>query len=1179
MPELSISLLGTPEIRANDRPVVIERRINRGLLIFLASQSRDVARSDLLRWFWPDHSEEIARARLSETLSRLSKALPGCLQVSTELVGLNYTRVEVDQLRFEALVNQAGLNTWRLPLDEPLPASRQQILQTATGLWRGSHYLEGDLLRPFLHKSPDISHILNQAGQQLETNYLKILLSLAENARMQGNPDGCLDYLRQALRADHTGENLNGILLHHLLEMHLWTELRAHLEHLELLYKRQSLPFSENLQKFQATLEEHLRRPPAPEPEPAWNLRHNLLTPFVGRSASLSELQQAYFKGGGALVMGESGQGKTRLVQEFYQRSRPRPRLLLASCRAGEDALPFQPWIDLLRSHLGPEDWSAIPTIWISGLSALLPELVDQVPPDLRQQMALDPGIPAEAARARLMEAIRQVLVYIAGERRLLLCLDDVQWADEASLAVTAYLLERPPFTHGLLVLVSRLEDQGRPMMQYLTRLRADRRLRTIRLPYLSHLEIDQLVNLVTGRPPSKELVDRLADETGGNPLYLVEILRHLQDSAQSLQEVHLLEIPVAPSLKSLISTRLQSLNPFELGTLQAAAVIGFEFCPSMVASASQRPMAEIVHTVETLENLWITETVSAVSGEICYRFIHSSMREVLLEEIRPLRRQWLERQVAITLECTETGVADSQAAVLAQHFEAGGEGARAFEYWMRAGQHARQLFSLSQAQEAFARAEALIPLVSGLQEGRIYDLYTEWAEMLYESEDAQTIENLSERLRHTGSVLGSSLLQGTYYLLRCLSSQILNQYETGLELAQRATQLLSGTTHSAAQMEAHIHTGVFNYMLNRLEPAIAPLEAALKLGENASSRSELRARASAHYQEAFIKTLLGWPQAALPHALHSLDDYILLKRSYGQVMAYSVLTFALYSLGEYDRAREYSKVGLEIALRTKAERVLGYLRSYRAFIELVVGNLDEALVNAQEAIEIGQRLQHNDITALGYRAIGDALSFLYAHQEAASYYEKALQVSGGGFFYLDSVYRLGLQYFFLGKTEEGAGMIQQGIAMAEAGGVAVHWLMALSCNLVVLVSQNQRQKALSIGSLLQSQGRERGLPIFRLYGDLFLGQVALENGEVEQAASILSSASEEAERLSMAWVVIPAWRSLYRALQLLEQPGESIRPRLEAYLDRIETQVQSPLLRKSFTTYKSVKSLYQLTG
>jgi DNA-binding SARP family transcriptional activator/tetratricopeptide (TPR) repeat protein len=1176
LPELSVTLLGTPEIRAQGQPVALERRTNRCLLIFLAAQGRDVPRSDLIRFFWPHHSEDEARARLRETLSRLTQALPGCLLIDTQQAGLDFSRVEVDQLQFESLVSQAGVNTWRAPQDEPIPTARLQMLHEAVNLWKGAHYLEGDPLRYFMQRSPDLHHRLSMTGQQIEYHHLKILIHLSEHAQMLGNLDDCLETIHKALLADQVGVELNERLLQQMLELHLWGEIQEHLGRLEVLYRRQSLPLPESLRQFRAKAEKQSKKLPVSESKPAWNLRSNLLTPFVGREPALSELQQDYYTGGGVLLLGESGQGKTRLVQEFYRRARPRPRLLLATCRSGEDILPFQPWIDLLRSSITQEEWSTIPSIWISQIAVLLPELLEIAPPGRSKGLVLDSSVPSGVARSRLAEAIRQVLLILAQARRLLLCLDDAQWADEASLSTVAYLLERPPFERSLLILVSRLEEHSHPMEALIShirgsQLRNSQRARIIRIPYLNPLEIAQMVSLVIGKPPHQSLVEKLAAETGGNPLYLVETLRALMETPQSFEDGVVSNIPITLSLRSLISARTQALSPLGLGTLQAAAVLGSEFNPALVASTSQRPMQDIILAIEELENMQLIEGESTAPANLYYRFIHNSIREVALGEIRPLRRQWLERQAAISLECAHPELADSQAALLAQHFEAGGEGARAFEYWIRAGQHARQLFSLIQADEAFAHAEALVALVAGLPDDRIYDLYTEWSEMAYEREDALTIENISDRLSHTDRAQGSHLLQGTSLLLRCQASLIRNEYEIGLEYARLANERLALTTHTAARMEAHIHTSVFYYMLNQLEPAIEPLQAALRLGENASTRSELRARANAHYQAALIQTLQGWPQAALPHALHSLDDYILLNRSYGKVMAYSMLTFALYSLGEYDKAREYSKAGLEIAQNARAERMLGYLRSYRAFIELVVGNLDEGLANAEEAVEIGLRLQHHEISALGYRAIGDALSFIYDHQAAATYYEKALQISGGGFFYLDSVYRLGLQLFYLGKKADAITLIEQGIALAAAGGVAVHWLMAQACNLVVLVSQNQREQAAAVGSVLQAQGKERGLPIIRLYGDLFLGNLAMENGQLEQAAIALQRTAEEAERLSMAWVAIPAWRGLHRALRLLNKPDEAPRFHLEQLLERLDTQIQSPLLHPALQTYKSV--------
>ena len=123
MNDLQISLLGPPEIRWKDQLLSINRRIPRTLLFYLASRGNNIGREKLLTLFWEDAPESVSRRRLREALSRIRSGLPdsSILTTQADLVGLDYDKIDVDQLQFLNLVDLIGNEPWNTPLDKPLP--------------------------------------------------------------------------------------------------------------------------------------------------------------------------------------------------------------------------------------------------------------------------------------------------------------------------------------------------------------------------------------------------------------------------------------------------------------------------------------------------------------------------------------------------------------------------------------------------------------------------------------------------------------------------------------------------------------------------------------------------------------------------------------------------------------------------------------------------------------------------------------------------------------------------------------------------------------------------------------------------------------------------------------------------------------------------------------------------
>ncbi len=142
--------------------------------------------------------------------------------------------------------------------------------------------------------------------------------------------------------------------------------------------------------------------------------------------------------------------------------------------------------------------------------------------------------------------------------------------------------------------------------------------------------------------------------------------------------------------------------SPRPRQVLTTAAVIGKEFTPEMLEAATFLSAEQVAQALEELEQANLIRPEAQLAHECGYAFIHDTIREALLLELGIARRRLIHLRVARALETRLGQQVDRQAAILASHFEQGGEPLTAYQYWIRAGENARRLFSGSEARIAY---------------------------------------------------------------------------------------------------------------------------------------------------------------------------------------------------------------------------------------------------------------------------------------------------------------------------------------------------------------------------------------------------------------------------------------------------------------------------------------------
>ncbi|MEU1344499.1 BTAD domain-containing putative transcriptional regulator [Streptomyces sp. NPDC005827] len=405
--------------------------------------------------------------------------------------------------------------------------------------------------------------------------------------------------------------------------------------------------------------------PPVASPAGASARTEASLVGRVEELAVLRETVEKAFTGRAALgiVQGEPGVGKTRLLREVADEASRRGALVVwGSCLEGDGTPSMWPWEQTLRAILDSlpaplrEKWLA------SELGGLL-----QSPDDY----AAGSAIPDSRAQFRLFEQVVTVVGQASAQRPVLLIVDDLQWADAASLQLFGHLTTRPPTGT---VIIGALRDRapapGSSLSQVLAaagRLPGHRR---IRLGPLGLTDVTELIRRETGHEPGVEAARGIHARTAGNPFFVQELSRLLSDGGSLGDGGTSVRAEVPVTVQDVVRDRMAGLDDSTHGLLRTAAVIGRDVDLDLLARAIGVEIADCLERLEPLQELGLLETKP--EDPFSWRFAHDLVRESVTETTAPHQAVQLHLRVADALEPIH-GDDESVAERLAYHLWAAG--------------------------------------------------------------------------------------------------------------------------------------------------------------------------------------------------------------------------------------------------------------------------------------------------------------------------------------------------------------------------------------------------------------------------------------------------------------------------------------------------------------------------
>jgi class 3 adenylate cyclase/tetratricopeptide (TPR) repeat protein len=576
------------------------------------------------------------------------------------------------------------------------------------------------------------------------------------------------------------------------------------------------------------------------------------LTPFVGREDELRLLINRWERvldgeGQVALIMGEAGIGKSRLVQRFHEQIAGTPHTWVeASAAPFFQNTPFYPVAELLREvwrgKESPDEQLALleSRLQRAGLNAaealpLIAPLLDLPLPPAKYPSS---PLPPEQRRRRLLASLVELALGTTRVQPTVIVIEDLHWADPSTLDLIQLLVEQGATARLLLLYTARPEFRVQwPLRAHYTQLTLNR---------LSSHNVRTMVEQVAGHKALPE--DTLAavvERTGGVPLFVEELTRAVIESG----DTKLIGRKIPVTLRDSLMARLDRLGPAK-EVIQVGAVIGSEFSYPLLHAVHPIAEEDLQRALRLLSDAELLY-VRGIPPEATYLFKHALIRDAAYEALLKSRRKELHRVVARAIDEQFTTLKDADPEVLAHHWTEAGEIEPAIAQWASAGQAAEARNAFIEALESYHQAVALLTQLpeSPERDSREMELRQSVVKMLNvtrgysATETLAAIERFGALAEKSGKVqqltnwATSSSTAANWAASRSTTALVSGDLAAGGALADQALELALRAGDLSNVAGAHVNQIVARHWRGDLDGAEKYFTAGLKFFEDPGLR------------------------------------------------------------------------------------------------------------------------------------------------------------------------------------------------------------------------------------------------------------------------------------------------------------------------------------------------------
>ena len=932
----------------------IPSSLGRSLFAFLVTyRDRRHTRDLLAGTFWPDLAEQVARRRLSQALWQIQSALQEAengeqlIKSSASDVSFVTTDYWLDVAEFDLHISTAA------QLSAAHDPAELTSLEQAVRLYRG------EFLAGFYDDWIDFER------ERLRSDYLRGLERLTALHKGRADYEAALYYARRVCLYDPLREPAHREVMRLCFLLGRSNEALQQYERCaEVLLEelgRQPSANTEELRIHIAQMRDKNETPFAP------TIKSPLLSgakriPLVGRSGEresvLRRMEDTLLgRGGVFFIEGESGIGKTRLLEELIEDAQWRGlNPLVAECSEAELLHPLQGLNRALQSGITRLRFDQLRAVLHPRTLADLGQAVPQVGSWLAEAPLEDEAV-LDATSEHRTQTIRSVLFALADLNPMVLLIDDAQWLDEESAGLLSDLapdLEHQGLLLGLSYRVSEARDRP-ALWSHLVDI--DTAVNTLKLK-ISPLDLVESVRLVEESlgvtKVDSGFAEGLYHETGGNPLFILESLRtwhqvEMEDLARGFPSKRPDAYPPSSGVTSLITRRINALSPETRRVLEAAAALDTIATPELLSAVAElSPLATLKSVADLVDRGLLRE------NSFGYEHSHDQIRRVVLAGLDEDRLRSVHERAGSAIEENRPDHIEQ----LAYHYYAAQDGDKAFTYSLAAGKRAVAVGALETAVGHFENA------ATWAVGERRHQVLTEWDDAVH------LLGRRSEQHRILDQLDGLATDQADKADLARRRSRLLAEegnHRQAIKMALRAVEEAATTVAAGSNGKMLQNLGLILARAGRTDDAIPHLEAAVE-----AFAGEIAPKAQALCDLGNVLCETQSYQAAEEALVEALGYYRTIDDLHGIAETSGQLAIVSMELGDGDTAVELYRAALEISRDI----------DYRRGVAVNLANLASALYSQAK---VGSALSHYREAAMIFAEIGDRLGAALLRANAAS--------------------------------------------------------------------------------------------------------------------------------------------------------------------------------------------------
>jgi len=688
---------------------------------------------------------------------------------------------------------------------------------------------------------------------------------------------------------------------------------------------------------------------------------------LVGREREMSALEAALekmLKGESSviLVSGEAGIGKSRLVWELGRKAKEKQaRYLLGRCLFGERGYPYQPVIEVLRDYFalkGFKDPDAV--------DAFIEEKAEHLSARgniIHSLLLFQSGQPITLInKEQLWDTISGIIKIMTQDRPVVLHFDDIHWADSPTLNLLTYLAMTTRNDRLIIIGTYRPEElvleEGKrhPLeltLQLLSKENLSHELKLARLDKQGTHEVVNSVFTDSGFPDN--FYDSIHQETEGNPLFILEVLKYLQDEGIVGKDEpgwhlagEMTKLAIPDRVTDVITHRLAKLTPETRAVLDVAAVEGYTFQSDTISDVLREPRLRVLRRLQNLESEH--HLVHALEHE--YQFDHGKIQETIYNTLAPELKKEYHKLIADYF-IKHYSNKDEYAGKIANHLIAAAHKNESLTYLLIAGQYAQRLY---------ANEEALKYYDTGL------DIISK-----YKPPDPE--------LRHTEF----SLLNG-----RAAVSQVVGNLQAALQDYSRMKELAEESHNQSYLITTLLREGAIHALMADHVAAMQRYEQALKLAEQLQDRAQESSIICA-IGDIYHET--GKFKEAIAKYEQTLDIQKQMGNKKSMALTYHNVGYLYWNVGRFDKMKEYTEKSLELSRETDDRQTEMYATMRIGTYYYSTGSARRSLEYTEQALKISRQVGHKNFESRILSGMGKILCTIGECQRALGYFEEAMKI------------------------------------------------------------------------------------------------------------------------------------------------------------------------------------------